>query len=68
MERTLSPSNGQLTKAMEKIEAVVRDGLKHGHFKTEIECSLAGKGVRELVVKAGNSYQYRITEEELNAK
>jgi hypothetical protein len=68
MEQTLSPGNGQLAKAMEKIEAVVRDGLKHGHFKTEIECTLAGKRVRELVVKAGNSYQYRITEEELDAQ
>lgn len=58
---------GQLMKAMAKIDAEVRDGLKHGHFEITITCSVGNKGVRELVVKAGKNHRYRITEEELEA-
>jgi hypothetical protein len=53
--------------AMAKIDAEVRDGLKHGHFEITITCSVGNRGVRELVVKAGKHHRFRITEEELEA-
>lgn len=66
MEST-SVDRGQLVKAMAKIDAEVRDGLKHGHFEITITCSVGNKGVRELVVKAGKNHRYRIAAEELEA-
>ena len=59
---------GQLVKAMAKIDAEVRDGLKHGHFEITITCRIANKGARELVVKAGKNHRYLITEEEASAQ
>ena len=59
--------HGQLAKAMAKLEAELRDGLKHGFFDVTIACRMLNKGDRELVIKAGKIYRYTITEEEANS-
>jgi hypothetical protein len=56
---------GQLDEALAKICAEARDGLRHGHFKLAVTCTLGNKGVRELVLEAGKTYRYRIAKEEL---
>jgi|HubBroStandDraft_6_1064221.scaffolds.fasta_scaffold32949_5 hypothetical protein len=66
MEGT-SVDRGQLVTAMKKIDAEVRDGLKHGHFEITITCSVGNKGVRELVLKAGKNHRYRIAFEDLKS-
>ena len=49
---------------MAKIDSEVRDGLKHGHFDIGITCIVGNSGIRELVVKAGKNYKFRISKEE----
>jgi hypothetical protein len=67
MEST-SVDCAQLAKAMAKIDAEVREGLKHGHFEITVTCRIANKGTRELVVKAGKNHRYLIAEEEATAQ
>ena len=67
MPGTVIADSSQLAKAMAKIASEVRDGLDHGHFEIAITCTVANTGIRDLVVKAGKSYRYRITKEELEA-
>lgn len=68
MQRTVTTDGGQLTRAMKKIEAEVREGLRHGHFEIEILSSVANEGTRDLVLKAGKNYRFRIPKDEAEAQ
>ena len=65
MQSPVSTDRGQLAKAMAKIEAEVREGLRHGHFEITIASTVGNEGVRELVVKAGKNHRFRIAKDEL---
>ena len=56
---------GQLAKAMAKIEAEVRDGLRHGHFEFTIKCKVGNNGKRDLIIKAGKNHRFLIPEGEI---
>jgi hypothetical protein len=56
---------GQLARAMARIEAEVRDGLRHGHFEFTIKCKVANSGKRDLVIKAGKNHRFLIGEDEV---
>lgn len=54
-----------LETALTQIVNEVRDGLRHGHFEFAITSEKVAKGSRRLVLKAGKSHQYIITEDDL---
>jgi hypothetical protein len=54
--------HGVLAEALALIEKLVVDGLKHGHFDYSITCGTGTGGRRLLIVKAGKSHKFSITE------
>jgi hypothetical protein len=69
-EKTSHPNDGlssgpQLREALDQIDQIVLDGLRHGHFRATVS-SVVGKGNRrELVIEAGKSHKFTIPEDEL---
>jgi hypothetical protein len=60
------PSGGpQFREAMEHVIQLVRDGLRHGHFRCVISSSIGKGGRREVVVEAGNLHRFTIPAEEM---
>lgn len=55
---------GQLAKALERIEAEVVDGLRHGHSELIIQCRTVSESRRELLVKAGKKHRFLIAKDE----
>ena len=55
----------QAKEAFECIESLLLDGLRHGFFEISISCRLAAGKRRELIIKAGKSYQFTIPENEI---
>lgn len=58
----------QLDEALAKICDIVRDGVKRGHFRMTVTCSVAKRGVRHLVVEPGDNHFYRIRPKDPEAK
>jgi hypothetical protein len=48
--------------ALELIEALLVEGIKHGHFDYSIACETGTNGRRLLIVKAGKSHKFSIME------
>jgi hypothetical protein len=46
--------------ALDLIEALMIEGLKHGHFDYSLTCELGTNGRRLLIVKAGKSHKFAI--------
>jgi hypothetical protein len=57
--------NGQVREALDRLEALVVDGLKHGFFDYSIACEVANGGRRQLVIRAGKSHKFTIPEDEV---
>jgi hypothetical protein len=57
--------NGQVRRAIDLIEKLFFDGLKHGFFDYSITCEITKGGKRELVVRAGKSHKFTIPEHEV---
>jgi hypothetical protein len=57
--------NGQVSQALDRLEALVVDGLKHGFFDYSIACEVANGGRRQLVIRAGKSHKFTIPEDEV---
>ena len=57
--------SGQVREALERLENLVVDGLKHGFFGYSIACEIANGGKRQLVIRAGKSDKFTIPEEEV---
>jgi hypothetical protein len=55
----------QLREALDRIEDLVLDGLRHGFFDYSIACEIGKDGRRELVIRAGKSHKFTIPEDEL---
>ena len=64
---TLSPRphRGQTAEALQHLEKIVVDGLRHGFFDCTIACEIANGGKRQLVIRAGKSHKFTIPEDEL---
>jgi hypothetical protein len=58
-------ARGQARDALDCLEALVVDGLKHGFFECSIACEIGNGGKRQLVIRAGKSHKFTIPEEEL---
>jgi hypothetical protein len=48
--------------ALELIEGLLVEGIKHGHFDYSITCETGTGGRRLLIVKAGKSHKFSIME------
>ncbi len=57
--------SGQLRKALDRLEGLVVDGVKHGFFDYSIACEVANGGKRQLVIRAGKSHKFTIPENEV---
>jgi len=55
---------GQVREALDRLEGLVVDGLKHGFFDYSIACEVAN-GKRHLVIRAGKSHKFTIPEDEV---
>lgn len=56
---------GQAHEALRRIEALVIDGLRHGHFEYTLACEIGSGGKRQLVIRAGKSHKFLIAPEEI---
>jgi hypothetical protein len=56
---------GQVREALDRLEGLVVDGLKHGFFDYSIACEIANGGKRQLVIRAGKSHKFTIPEDEV---
>ena len=59
--------SGQICEALDRLEGLVVEGLKHGFFDYSIACEIANGGKRKLVIRAGKSYVFTIAEGECRA-
>jgi hypothetical protein len=57
--------SGQVREALDRLEGLVVDGLKHGFFDYSIACEVANGGKRQLVIRAGKSHKFAIPEHEV---
>jgi hypothetical protein len=57
--------SGQVREALDRLEGLVVDGLKHGFFDYSIACEVANSGKRQLVIRAGKSHKFTIPESEV---
>ena len=57
--------SGQIREALDRLEGLVVEGLKHGFFDYSIACEIAKGGKRELKIRAGKSYKFTIAEDEM---
>jgi len=57
--------SGQVREALDRLEGLVVDGLKHGFFDYSIACEVANGGKRQLVIRAGKSHKFTIPAEEV---
>ncbi len=55
----------QLREALNRLEGLVVDGLRHGFFDYSIACEIGNGGKRQLVIRAGKSHKFTIPEDEL---
>ncbi len=46
--------------ALDLIEGLLVDGIKHGHFDYSVTCETGNNGRRLLIVKAGKSHKFTI--------
>jgi hypothetical protein len=55
----------QLREALDRIEGLVVDGLRHGFFDYSLACEIGKDGRRQLMIRAGKSHKFTIPEDEL---
>jgi hypothetical protein len=57
--------SGQVREALDRLEGLVVDGLKHGFFDYSIACEVGNGGKRHLVIRAGKSHKFTIPADEV---
>jgi hypothetical protein len=57
--------SARVREALDRLEGLVVEGLKHGFFDYSIVCEIGSGGKRQLVISAGKSHKFTIPEEEL---
>lgn len=70
VEAPIAPSSqrvgrGQVREALDLLEELVVDGLKHGFFACSIACEVGKGGKRHLIISAGKSHKFTIPAEEV---
>jgi hypothetical protein len=59
-----APDGPTVGRAVQRIVAEIKDGLRHGHFTFDLRCEVIGQQRRRLTLSAGKSYQFVIPKEE----
>jgi hypothetical protein len=54
-----------LRRALQQLQDIVLDGLEHGFFDLSVSGELIKDRKRQVIIKAGKSYQFVIREDEL---
>lgn len=62
---TYPTSGPQLRQALDQIDQIVLDGLRHGHFRCTISSGIGKNDRRDLVIEAGKSHKFTIPVDEL---
>ncbi len=57
--------SGQVREVLDRLEGLVVEGLEHGFFDYSIACEIANGGKRTLMIRAGKSYIFTITEDQM---
>jgi hypothetical protein len=57
----------EFRNAMEKLEAEIRDGFRHGFFELCVTCEVIQDGRRRLTIRGGKSFQFIIPGAEARA-
>ena len=57
--------SGQVREALDRLEGLIVEGLKHGFFDYSIACEVGNGGKRHLVIRAGKSHKFIIPAEEV---
>ncbi len=60
-----TPRGRQLQDALDHVERILVDGLRHGFFEYVISCETVRNQKRQLVIRAGKSHKFTIPEDEL---
>ena len=55
----------QYQKLIERVDAVLSKGMKHGHFKFTVEGAVGKEHRREVVLDSGLTFKFTIPREEL---
>lgn len=64
--RTAEPLVGNdagLDRALRRIVAEIRDGVRHGYFECTVTCEVIGQERHRVTLKAGRSFQFVISKE-----
>jgi hypothetical protein len=66
-EMNISPAalrvySAPVRSALDLVESLLVEGIKHGHFDYSITCETGTGGRRLLIVKAGKSHKFSIME------
>lgn len=57
--------SGQVREALDQLEGLVVEGLKHGFFEYTIACEVGSGGKRQLVIREGKSHKFTIPANEV---
>ena len=57
-------TNAALDRALARVVAEIREGLRHGYFEYGLTCELIGEERRRLTLRAGKSHQFVIPKDE----
>ena len=60
----LRAKSGQVREALNRLEDLFIDGVKHGFFRCSIACETLN-GKRHVVIEAGKSHKFTIPEHEV---
>jgi hypothetical protein len=66
-EANISPTatrvySAPVRSALDLIESLLVEGIKHGHFDYSITCEIGTGGRRLLIVRAGKGHKFSIME------
>jgi hypothetical protein len=51
--------------ALDLVEVLLIEGIKHGHFDYSMTCETGTNGRRLLIVRAGKSHKFAIAEQDV---
>jgi hypothetical protein len=62
----VSPNYSEpVQSALNLIEGILVEGIRHGHFDYSVTCETGTNGRRLLIVKAGKSHKFSIMEQDV---
>mgnify|MGYP000883461050 CR=1 FL=1 len=66
MQAHPAPSCPELEKAFARLRQEIYAGIRHGFFDLAVTCELIPERKRRLTIKAGKSYRFVISEQEVS--